>query len=103
GPSARWTKNGSPPTDLNARTGELTPPGSSACARLNRAWERWVLIRSSPAAPDAGARPCRGLRSAAMRGGGPVFAVAFETGAVRTGRGDRVRRVEHAADHRHHV
>ena len=34
------TKNGSPPTDLNARTGELTPPGISAWARVNRSCER---------------------------------------------------------------
>src|SRR3546814_1921959 len=32
------------PTDLNARTGELTPPGSSDCARANRAWERSVFM-----------------------------------------------------------
>src|SRR3546814_20112120 len=44
GPSARCTKKGSPPTDLNARTGELTPPGSSDCARANRAWERSVFV-----------------------------------------------------------
>src|SRR3546814_10521386 len=43
-PSASWTKNGSPPTDLNARTGELTPPCSSDCARANRAWERSVFM-----------------------------------------------------------
>ena len=40
-PPRAATKNGSPPTDLNARTGELTPPGISCWARANRAWERW--------------------------------------------------------------
>ena len=29
-------KTGVPPTALNARTGEFTPPGNSACARSNR-------------------------------------------------------------------
>src|SRR5437764_12838023 len=32
-PSPRATKNGSPPTAPNARTGELTPPGMRASAR----------------------------------------------------------------------
>ena len=32
----RATKNGSPPTDPNARTGELTPPGMPAWARANQ-------------------------------------------------------------------
>src|SRR5687767_14703975 len=35
-PSPRSTKNGAPPTRRNARTGELTPPGMSACACSNR-------------------------------------------------------------------
>src|SRR5512136_923313 len=35
-PDARATKNGSPPTEPNARTGELTPPGMRACARVNQ-------------------------------------------------------------------
>ena len=30
------TKNGSPPTAPNARTGEFTPPGMRACARANQ-------------------------------------------------------------------
>ena len=34
--SPRATKNGSPPTEPNARTGELTPPGMRACARSNQ-------------------------------------------------------------------
>src|SRR6187549_1490178 len=37
-PWACCTKNGSPPTFLNARTGELTPPGKTACARSNSEW-----------------------------------------------------------------
>src|SRR6266404_2918189 len=32
-PSARVTKNGSPPTFRKARTGEFTPPGMRFCAR----------------------------------------------------------------------
>src|SRR5437660_4569862 len=34
-PSPRWMKSGCPPTARNARTGELTPPGITASARLN--------------------------------------------------------------------
>src|SRR3954465_6180431 len=34
-PSPRATKYGVPPTDRKARTGELTPPGMTSCARLN--------------------------------------------------------------------
>ena len=42
-PSERATKNGSPPTLRNARTGELTPPGMrSLCAR-----ETALMIESS--------------------------------------------------------
>ena len=33
--AARLAKNGSPPTDVNARTGELTPPGINCKARAN--------------------------------------------------------------------
>jgi len=42
GALARLTKNGSPPTPRNARTGEFTPPGinSSACAKSS--CERFV-------------------------------------------------------------
>src|SRR4051794_37555250 len=39
GPWARSMNRGVPPTALNARTGELTPPGVPACARANRAAE----------------------------------------------------------------
>jgi hypothetical protein len=35
-PSARAMNLGVPPTPLNALTGELTPPGISSMARLNR-------------------------------------------------------------------
>src|SRR5258706_9204238 len=35
-PWAGATKNGSPPTAPNARTGELTPPGIRFCARANQ-------------------------------------------------------------------
>lgn len=34
---------GCPPTDRNALTGELTPPGIRACAALNNSCERVVL------------------------------------------------------------
>src|SRR3984893_1928690 len=39
-PSARSTKNGSPPTLRKARTGGLTPPGILFCAALNSLDER---------------------------------------------------------------
>ena len=39
-PLARSTKNGSPPTPRNARTGEFTPPGMSCWARAKRESER---------------------------------------------------------------
>src|SRR5216684_5972360 len=39
-PSARATKNGSPSTLRNARTGEFTPPGISFCATRNNSEER---------------------------------------------------------------
>jgi hypothetical protein len=42
---------GWPPTDLNARTGELTPPGIKLWAALKSSWERLVLW----AEPEAGA------------------------------------------------
>ena len=35
GPDAFLKKIGVPPTDLNARTGELTPPGMTFCERSN--------------------------------------------------------------------
>src|SRR6185312_8059109 len=34
-PDARLMKTGEPPTDVKARTGLSTPPGSSCCARAN--------------------------------------------------------------------
>ena len=75
------TKNGSPPTDLNARTGELTPPGISVWARANRACERLVSMR---------------WRSREVGG-------SVEQGAVGARGGDGIGRVEHAADHRDQV
>src|ERR1022692_5224916 len=39
-PSARSTKNGSPSTFRNARTGEFTPPGMRFCAARNNSDER---------------------------------------------------------------
>jgi hypothetical protein len=40
-------KIGVPPTALNARTGEFTPPGITCCAAANKAlllWYRIILI-----------------------------------------------------------
>src|SRR5581483_2063803 len=39
-PFARSTKNGSPPTLRNARTGEFTPPGIIFCAAAKSSDER---------------------------------------------------------------
>ena len=39
-PSERATKNGSPPTLRNARTGELTPPGMRSCERVKSSDDR---------------------------------------------------------------
>src|SRR5882757_9626618 len=38
-PSASRMNRGVPPTALNARTGELTPPGMYCCALTNAVWE----------------------------------------------------------------
>jgi hypothetical protein len=38
-----FEKSGSPPTPLNARTGELTPPGMTACACENNCCEYVIL------------------------------------------------------------
>ena len=43
-PDARRMNSGEAPTDLNARTGESTPPGSTAWARANRREDRIVFI-----------------------------------------------------------
>src|SRR5438874_11430057 len=43
-PEARRMNSGSAPTDVNARTGLSTPPGSTCCARANRRLERVVFI-----------------------------------------------------------
>src|SRR6185312_15081607 len=37
-PCARLMKTGVPPTDLNARTGELTPAGMTCCESSNSVW-----------------------------------------------------------------
>jgi hypothetical protein len=44
-PRPRDTKKGSPPTDANERTGELTPPGMTFRARRKSAAERTVFSR----------------------------------------------------------
>src|SRR6059036_3468133 len=41
-PFARAKKRGWPPTALKARTGLLTPPGMTFCARSKSRWERVV-------------------------------------------------------------
>src|ERR1700719_407182 len=45
-PFARETKNGSPPTFRNARTGELTPPGMKRLASANN--EELDMVETSP-------------------------------------------------------
>jgi hypothetical protein len=47
-PSARAMKRGTPPTALNARTGEVTPPGITRRAR----WKSASLRPASSARPD---------------------------------------------------
>jgi hypothetical protein len=42
-PRAALTKNGAPPTERKARTGEFTPPGMSWRARAKRASEDCVM------------------------------------------------------------
>src|SRR5574344_1629246 len=85
-PCAALTKNGAPPTERNARTGELTPPGMSCWARAKsdseegmvtarsdartlRLWQSgkcraWWLKRRLAGAPGAG--PAGGLISHAI-------------------------------------
>src|SRR5687768_5457700 len=43
-PWPRAMKTGSPPTDLKARTGELTPPAMCCCASANSSCERVSLL-----------------------------------------------------------
>src|SRR4051812_40923950 len=43
-PSARFTKKGSPPTFLKARTGEFTPPGMNLRASVKSSCERLVFM-----------------------------------------------------------
>src|SRR5690606_19082173 len=54
GPRADAMKRGVPPTAPNARTGELTPPGTSAAARSNNCCERSKPVtRTSQPLPPA--------------------------------------------------
>src|SRR5215472_17186602 len=46
-PDARAMKSGEPPTDLNARTGLSTPPGSSCCAREKSFCDRVVFMETT--------------------------------------------------------
>src|SRR5829696_2751377 len=47
-PRARSMNRGVPPTALNARTGELTPPGISFCARANKSSDLVILCVPVP-------------------------------------------------------
>ncbi len=66
-PSPWTTKIGSAPTERHARTGELTPPGITACARSKMAWLRSVdiartytiVIRRRDAQPHSAGDPVR--------------------------------------------
>src|SRR5688500_17077158 len=42
-PAPWWMNRGVPPTDLNARTGLLTPPGMNRCATSKRAADRGTV------------------------------------------------------------
>jgi hypothetical protein len=55
-PLARSTKNGSPPTPRNARTGEFTPPGISLRASEKSAEERGEFIAQADAAMPCAAQ-----------------------------------------------
>ncbi len=46
GPTPETMKRGVPPTALNARTGELTPPGVTASARANHASEAGAVAKA---------------------------------------------------------
>src|SRR4051812_8498688 len=54
-PDARAMKSGDPPTDLNARTGLSTPPGSRYCARAKSRCDRVVFIETTLSHRSAGA------------------------------------------------
>src|SRR5580658_10341991 len=54
-------KTGSPPTDPNARTGELTPPGIRVLARANNAADRGRRPAPDGTAPDCSASDISGL------------------------------------------
>src|SRR5437867_5281012 len=51
-PSPQTMNRGVPPTALNARTGELTPPGMTRCARANSSSERVIESRSGDPAGE---------------------------------------------------
>src|SRR5689334_4790434 len=59
-PSPRSMNSGAPPTERNARTGLLTPPGRSCCARSNNAAERSVFVTID--SPKIAARRANGVR-----------------------------------------
>ena len=101
-PRRAATKNGSPPTDLKARTGELTPPGIRRWARANRSWERvcpWVLVccgHGWTLAAGAPVAECRAQRNrprwrAAATGSGasntPLMTATRSAPASTSGRG----------------
>src|SRR4029079_934321 len=61
-PCAERMKRGVPPTALNARTGEFTPPGVTARARSNRASDadvRRSLVVTGSLSPTGGEPPHR--------------------------------------------
>src|SRR5512132_2309743 len=69
-PSPRTIKGGSPPTDLNARTGESTPPGmncSALCCSLREA-SKLRAIRENPPLIGNGIVYQRGQTRACERG-----------------------------------
>ena len=83
GPSPRTMNRGVPPTARNARTGELTPPGTMARARSNRAWEAGASSGYGPvpARYDGRSQRCPfcqrpALPAADRRSGRPVTAVS---------------------------
>src|SRR6478735_7013028 len=73
GPSARAMKRGVPPTARKARTGELTPPGITRCARSN----------SSALVDTARASDARGLVRQGLLGAFPGAFLVFVPGRQR--------------------
>ncbi len=73
-PLARRMKRGVPPTALNARTGEFTPPGVTAWARSKSALESGagravtgLLSRRAQAGDDSASRRVRGHSGVLLR------------------------------------